>query len=135
MLVFSTNPYPAFPTLNNLGADWAGPDMAQFLPPAWLRKDEVTDARQHEAIDAAMMVQREHVRRAMLDGEPDFILVSRRSRSGSPQDAGMRYIDYFAVFGSDPALATAFARYTKVADQGSVQVYARDAGNGPPTSH
>lgn len=121
---FSTNPYPAFPALNHLGAEWVGPDMAQFLLPAWIRRNEVQDESRRAAIDAAMAIQRRHVRIAVLEGGPQFILVNNRSRSASPGGVGTAHVDYFAIFGSDPELATAFARYRQVAKVGAVQVLA-----------
>lgn len=124
---FSTNPYPAFPALNYLGAEWVGPDMAQFLLPAWVRRNEVQDESQLMAIDAAMALQRRHVRLAVLEGRPQFILVNNRSRSASPGGVGAGRIDYLAIFGTDPELAEAFARYRRVAKVGAVQVLALEA--------
>jgi len=125
VFAFSTNPFPAFPSLNYLGADWVGPDMAQFLLPAWLRRDEARDAAHRAAIDAAMAIQREHVRRALVDGDPDVILMNRWSRGASPHAAGMKRIDYFAIFGADPAVAAALDRYRKVAELRGTEVYVR----------
>ncbi len=126
VFVFSTNPYPAFPTLNYLGADWVGPDMAQFLLPAWMRRDEIQDAARREAIDAAMAIQRSHVRQAFVEGDPDVILVSKWSSSASSHGIGARRIDFFAIFGSDPVLADAFARYREVANIQGILVYVRN---------
>lgn len=122
---FSTNPFPAFPSLNYLGADWVGPDVAQFLLPAWLRREEARDAPHRDAIDAAMAVQRAHVRRALVDGDPDVILVNRWSRGASPYGAGMKRVDYFAIFGTDPAVAAALERYRKVGEMRGTEVYQR----------
>jgi len=128
VFVFSTNPSPAFPALNYLGADWVGPDVAQFLLPAWVRRVEIADPEHRAAIDAAMTVQRRHVHDALIQGRPDYLLVSRMSRSASPQGAGSRRLDYFAIFGTDPALAEAFNRYQMAADWRGVQLYVRKAG-------
>ena len=125
ILSFSTHPYPAFPTVNYLRAKWIGPDMAQFLLPAWLRRNEVNDAERRAAIDAAMAVQRQHVRTAMLEGMPDFILVNPLGRLGSAEGAGVKRIDFFRIFGTDPALADALSRYDKVGETRGVQIYAR----------
>ena len=125
ILSFSMHPYPAFPTVNYLHAKWVGPDMAQFLLPAWLRRHEITDAARLAAIDVAMAVQRHHVRTAMLEGTPDFILVNALSRLSSEEGAGLKRINFFQIFGSDPALSKAFSRYDKVGDLRGVQIYAR----------
>ncbi|MGH8250241.1 MAG: hypothetical protein ACREVI_06015 [Steroidobacteraceae bacterium] len=125
VFVFSTNPFPAFPTLNYLDADWVGPDIAQYLLPAWLRKKEVRDPERVQAIDAAMVIQREHVRQSIVEGKPDVILVSSRSRSGSIHGTGTARIDYFSIFGADPAVANALGRYRKVAEQRGFAVYLR----------
>ncbi len=126
VFVFSTNPSPAFPTLNYLGAEWVGPDMCQFLLPAWLRKNEARDDQHRQAIDKAMTIQRQHVRQALLEGQPDVILVNRGSRSGSPQGTGSTRVDYFAIFGADPVVAAVLDRYSKVGEIRSVQVYVRN---------
>lgn len=125
VFTFSTNPSPAYPMLNYLGADGAGPDVAQFLLPAWLRREEVRDARRREAIEAAMMIQRRHVSRTLLVEKPDIILVNRWSRSASPAGMRLRRVDYFAIFGEDPAVATELARYRKLAELEGIDVYRR----------
>jgi hypothetical protein len=127
VFVLSTHPFPAFPTLNYLGAKWVGPDMAQFPLPAWFRKNEVGDEKRRQAIDVAMAVQRQHVRRAVLEGSPDYILLNKRSSSASPKGTGVRRIDYFAIFGTDPELANAFARYGMIGELRDVQIYLRNA--------
>lgn len=125
VLAFSTHPYPAFPTINYLRAKWVGPDMAQFLLPAWLRREEVSDPERLAAIDAAMAVQRQHVRTAILDGTPDFILVNSLSRMGSAEGAVMKRIDFLRIFAADPALADALGRYDKIGELRGIQIYAR----------
>lgn len=129
VFAFSTNPFPAFPSLNYLGADWVGPDVAQFLLPAWLRKDEVRDAANRDAIDAAMAVQREHVRRALVDGDPDVILMNRWSRAASAYGASVKRIEYFEIFGTDPAVAAALDRYRKIGEMRGTEVYVRRDSN------
>jgi hypothetical protein len=125
VFAFSTDPFPAFPSLNYLGADWVGPDVAQFLLPAWLRKGEARNSAHRDAIDAAMAVQREHVRRALVGGDPDVILMNRWSRGASPLGASMKRTDYFAIFGTDPAVADVLNRYVKIAQLHGTEVYVR----------
>jgi hypothetical protein len=125
VFAFSTDPFPAFPSLNYLGADWVGPDMAQFMLPAWLRRDEAKDAAHRVAIEAAMAVQREHVHRALVEGDPDVILVNRWSHGTSPYGVTLKRIDYFAIFGTDPAIAAALDRYRKIGEVGGTEVYVR----------
>lgn len=123
---FSSNPSPAYPILNYLGADGAGPDVAQFLLPAWLRREEVRDARRREAIEAAMVIQRLHVSRTLIMEKPDIILVNKWSHSARPAAKRIKYVDYFAIFGEDPAVAAALARYRKVAELEDIEVYRRN---------
>jgi hypothetical protein len=123
---FSSNPSPAYPLLNYLGADGAGPDVAQFLLPAWLRREEVRSARRREAIEAAMTIQRQHVSRTLLAEKPDIILVNKWSSSAGPAGNRMKRVDYFAIFGEDPAVATEFERYRKFADLEGIEVYRRN---------
>lgn len=123
---FSSNPSPAYPILNYLGADGTGPDVAQFLLPAWLRREEVRDAGRREAIEAAMLIQRQHVSRALITEKPDIILVNRWSHSASATGNRMKRVDYFAIFGEDPAVAAALARYSKFAELEGVEVYRRN---------
>ncbi|MGQ0384615.1 MAG: hypothetical protein ACT4UP_08060 [Gammaproteobacteria bacterium] len=129
VLAFSTHPFPAFPTLNYLGADWVGPDMAHFPLPAWIRRDEVQDPDRLSAVEAAMATQRQHVRQALLQAKPDYLFVDiGLGRAGSPHAAGLSRIDYFRIYGSDPEVATALARYRTVAEVRQIRILVRDDG-------
>ncbi len=94
--------------------------------PAWMRRDEVQDAARREAIDGAMAIQRSQVRQAFVEADPDVILVSKWSSSARSRGIGARRIDFFAIFGSDPVLADAFARYREVANIQGILVYVRN---------
>ena len=127
VLAFSTHPFPAFPTVNYLGAEWVGPDMAYFSLPAWIRRHEIDDPERRMAVDEAMAVQRRHVRRALLEDKPDYLLVNMNfSRSIGSQGLAVHRLNYFEIFGSDPEVAEALAQYRKLASRWQIHVYVRE---------
>jgi hypothetical protein len=122
---FSTHPYPAFPTLNYLDAEWASALPCQFVVPAYFKRSSIGDPQRLGDIDAAVSYVRETVLSEFLRHRPRVVLVNASFRR---LGLGYSKFDDIAFYSEDVRFAQLWARYRAVdgvADLPHIKIFVR----------
>jgi hypothetical protein len=119
---FSTHPFPAFPTLNYVHAEWSSALPCQFAIPAIVRRKEVSDERLQSELTRAESYQRETVLKDFMTHRPDVVLIAPAvPRLG----LGFRRFDDIAFYTSDPRFAAIWRVYREVEGINGVRIFVR----------
>lgn len=131
LYAISTHPHPGFPTVNYLGARWAGREVAQFAVPAHVRRAEARDPAVQDGIDRAMAMQVALMIEALRTHEPVYVMMDAR-----PRRLGLAYrrFDDLAFYGRDPGFARQWRCYEEVEPVGPIRLFRRRAGCPEPSA-
>lgn len=122
LYALSTHPNPGFPTVNYLGTQWAGREVAQFVIPAHVRRKEVTVPAVLGEIDRATKLQVRHVIEAIERHHPRFVMVEARQRR---LGLSLRRFDDLAFYGRDPQFERLWACYEELEPAGQIRLFRR----------
>lgn len=122
LYALSTHPNPGFPTVNYLGTQWAGREVAQFVIPAHVRRKEVTDEAVFAEIDRATKLQVRHVVEDLERHRPRFVMVEARQRR---LGLAFRPFDDLAFYGRNPDFARLWSCYEELEPAGQIRLFRR----------
>ena len=108
---FSTHPYPAFPTLNYVRAEWASSMPCQFILPAHAKRKGITEQQRLRQVDAAVVRLRETVAAEFLRYRPRVVLVNTSFRR---LGLGYSKFDDVAFYSEDPRFSDLWRHYELV---------------------
>lgn len=120
---FSTHPYPGFPTMSYVHAEWSGAQLAQFAFSAYMKKDRIEDPMALERIDWGVSRQRQLVITEFLAHDPEIVLVNTRAPKPVP---GGPAFDFVAFLGTDQRFAERWRSYHEVKRSGAIRVFVRN---------
>lgn len=120
---FSTHPYPGFPTMSYVHAEWSSAQLAQFAISAYIKKDRIEDPVALERIDWGVARQRQLVIAEFLAHDPDIVLVN--TRTPRPIRGGQAF-DFVAFFCTDQLFAERWRNYHEVKRSGEIRIFVRD---------
>lgn len=119
---FSTHPHPGFPTVNYLGAQWAGSTVTQFAVPAHVRRHEMTDPARLAEIERAMALQLSIIVADLQRHPPAYVMVeARQQRLG----LAFRRFDDLAHYGQDPDFARLWNCYVEIEPVDRIRLFRR----------
>lgn len=125
LYAFSTHPHPGFPTVNYLGARWAGRSVTQFAVPAHVRSPEVDDPKLLGEIGRATALQLAIVVEDLQRHAPAYVMVEARQRR---LGLAFRRFDDLAYYGKDPDFARLWNCYVEIEPVDQIRLFRRRDG-------
>lgn len=122
LYAFSTHPHPGFPTVNYLGARWAGSTVTQFAVPAHVRRQEVKDPARLGEIERAMALQLSIIVADLQRHPPAYVMVEARQRR---LGLAFRRFDDLAYYGRDPDFARLWSCYVEIKPVDRIRLFRR----------
>lgn len=120
IFVFSSVPYPGYPTMNYLAAVPTNSQLCLFAYSAYFKREALESGPMRAAADRGIATQRAIALRDFLAQPPDIVLVNNALAA----NAG-RPFDFVEQFISDAAFAAEWRNYREIDPEGRVRIYVR----------
>jgi hypothetical protein len=122
VFAFSTQPYPGFPTVNYVNAEWAAGQLALFALPAYVKRETILDPEARVRADWGIARQRDMVVDQFITKMPDIVLVNTLKPVGPPGTPEFDFIDYYR---GDPRFAAQWRGYAEVKGSSEIRIFVR----------
>lgn len=118
----STHPFPAFPTGSYTHAEWGGRMVAQWILPAYAKRDRIADPELRADIVAAAEYQRRLVIEDLERHRPSVVIVNL-----SFSRLGLRHIRFndLDFYAEDPRFAALWSDYREIERVGPFRMFVR----------